>query len=106
MIDIESNELRCQECGEVVYKVVRFGESTWLCQDCYDAKTGGGERKIRYEKIADRCKECEAYRPNTGKQCNIYKLLLKEMSPELIKNESFFITIGDECRGFKAKQRS
>ena len=33
-------------------------------------------RKKRYARIADRCKDCKAYRPRTKQQCNIYKLLL------------------------------
>lgn len=60
-------------------------------------------RKKRYARIADRCKDCKAYRPRTKQQCNIYKLLLQEMSPDMVINEKCFLEEGRSCKGFRWK---
>ena len=57
-------------------------------------------RKKRYARIADRCKDCKAYRPRTKQQCNIYKLLLQEMLPDMVRNEKYFLEDGTACKGF------
>lgn len=60
-------------------------------------------RKQRYARIADGCKYCKAYRPRTKQQCNIYKLLLQDMHPDMVKNEKYFIKDGIACKGFTVK---
>lgn len=59
--------------------------------------------KQRYARISNSCKECKAYRPRTKQQCKIYKLLLQEMQPDLVKNEKCFIADGIACKGFTWK---
>lgn len=60
-------------------------------------------RKQRYAMIADGCKECKAYRPRTKQQCKIYKLLLQDMSPDMVRNEKCFLEEGRSCKGFILK---
>ena len=58
------------------------------------------ERRRRYDRIADGCKACKNFKPKTRNQCTIYKLLLRQMEPDLVRQERCFIKDGIECKGF------
>lgn len=50
------------------------------------------------------CKDCKAYRPRTKQQCNIWKHLIMDKAPDMVKNLDKFIGKDGMCKGYVWKE--